>query len=92
VPSGPAAPLPTNDIEAGRQQLGLTRHDLWLGYFELGGNGSLADVARWLAGDVRLPATDHDVLAVALNEAFSERGLNHPVLYSNHDARSDSPG
>lgn len=71
-----------NDIEAGRLQLGLTNRDLWLGYFELGGNGSLVDVGLWLTGQVRLPLRDHDVLALVLNEVFNDRGLNHPVAYS----------
>lgn len=76
-------PLPAkDDIEAWRLRLGLTNRDLWLGYFELGGNGSLVDLGLWLTGKVRLPPPDHDLLALALNEVFSERGLNHPVGYS----------
>jgi hypothetical protein len=71
-----------NDIEAGRRRLAMTNHALWVGYFELGGNASLAEVGRWLSGETPMPPQDHDMLAVALNEAFSDLGLNHPVGFS----------
>jgi hypothetical protein len=79
---GPTSPRPANDIEAGRRRLAMTNRDLWVGYFEAGGNGSLDDVAGWLAGRVLLPPRDHDYLALTLNEAFGDQGLDHPVPYS----------
>jgi hypothetical protein len=71
-----------NDIETGRRRLGMTHRELWLGYLELGGNGSLPDVLGWLTGGIVPPIHDHDTLAHVLNEVFSDQGLNHPVRYS----------
>jgi len=34
-----------------------------------------------LKGDLQLTARDHDVIALAINERFSEMGGNHPVAY-----------
>jgi hypothetical protein len=81
-----------NDIEAGRRRLGMTRQALWLGYLELGGNGSTADLGRWLADEVFLPAGDYNVLAVALNEVFNARGLNHPIGYGDEREAAGTPG
>jgi hypothetical protein len=68
-------------IAHGRRLLGMSTLALWVGYFGVGGNGSLADVEGWLAG-AELPSDrDHDYLAQALNDVFTERGLDHPVGY-----------
>ena len=66
----------------GRRRLGITVLELWIGYFSVGGNGSVADVRGWLSGAGALPAQDHDMLAQALNDRFTEVGLDHPVGYS----------
>jgi len=70
------------DIEAGRRHLGMSPQDVWVGYFAVGGNGSQAEVREWLSSAVRLPAREHDLLAQALNDRFTEIGLNHPLRYS----------
>ncbi len=70
------------DIAGGRLRLGMTMVTLWIGYFGLGGNGSLSDVDGWLSGMIEPSAVDHNLLAQALNEVFSDRGQNHPVRYS----------
>ena len=58
----------------------MSAHDVWLKYFAVGGNGSLDDVERWLdSGDS--PGREHNLLAQALNDVFTERGLDHPVAY-----------
>jgi hypothetical protein len=74
------APVDVDSISDGLARLGMTANALWLGYFAVGGNGSLSDVERWLAGDT-LTGREYDLLAAALNEAFTERGLDHPVRY-----------
>lgn len=71
-----------NELEAARLRLGLTLHQLWLGYLAVGGDGSLVDVRGWLADAPVAPAGDHDLLAQALNEGFLDQGLNHPVPYT----------
>ncbi len=70
------------DILAGRLRLGMSAHDLWVGYFSLGGNATPAEIDDWLSGAEQLPAREYDVLAHTLNETFSEIGLNHPIAYS----------
>jgi len=71
-----------SDVDAGRRRLDMSYHDVWVGYFAVGGNGSLADVRAWLSGDMRLPAHDHDLLVQAINDAFTDVGLDHPLGYS----------
>jgi hypothetical protein len=61
--------------------LGLSQEDLWCRYFELGGMASAVDLEAYLAGILEPSAHDHDLIAHALNEFFTERGQNHPVPY-----------
>ena len=69
------------DIAEGRRRLGLSAVALWIGYFAIGGNGTPADVEAWLSGAATPTAEDHDLLAQALNDKFTEWGMNHPVRY-----------
>ena len=68
--------------EATRLDAGLTESDLWLRYFELGGMSPPATVESFMDGTTEPTDRDHDVLAQALNERFTELGRNHPVPYS----------
>lgn len=68
--------------ERTRRQAGLSDPDLWLRYFALGGMSTPDQVRSFLRRDVVPSAHDHDVLAQALNERFSELGGNHPVGYA----------
>ena len=70
------------DIDAGRRRLGMTLRDVWVGYFAVGGNGTQAQVGGWLSSAGRMPARERDLLAQALNDRFTDIGLNHPVRYS----------
>lgn len=65
-----------------RRDAGLSDPDLWLRYFELGGMSSPDEVRSYLRCSVVPSAHDHDVLAHALNERFTELGRNHPVRYA----------
>jgi hypothetical protein len=69
------------DLAAGRERLGLSSEALWLGYISVGGNGTLSQVRRWLDGSSRLSDREYDLLAQALNDEFTDRGMNHPVSY-----------
>lgn len=71
--------LPHEVLEAGRIQADLSRDELWLAYFALGGSASRDAVYTYLDG--RGGAMDYDVLAQAINERFVELGQNHPVPY-----------
>ncbi|MFN2506024.1 MAG: hypothetical protein ABR540_17680 [Acidimicrobiales bacterium] len=72
----------SGEIDSGRRQLGMSVRDVWVGYFSVGGNGSMLEVERWLSGASDIPAREHDMLAQAVNDRFTDHGLNHPVRYS----------
>ena len=74
-------PVVASDIADGRLRLGMSTMALWIGYFEVGGNGTVADVQQWLAGERAPSDRDHDFLAQALNDNFVEQGLDHPMEY-----------
>ena len=81
---------PSSDIlDRFRQQADLSRSELWLRYFELGGMSTALQLEAFLYGALRPSAHDHDVIAHALNERFVELGGNHPVPYQGD---SDDPG
>ena len=67
-------------IDQARQRLGMSAHDLWLNHFAVGGNGSLDDVQSWLVNG-GVPGREHNLMAQALNDEYTGRGLNHPVAY-----------
>lgn len=69
-------------LDEARVTLGLSKGDLWFHYFELGGMSTARDLAAFLAGSREPSAHDHDLIAHALNEFFTELGQNHPVPYS----------
>jgi hypothetical protein len=65
----------------GQRQLALTDTELWTRYLALGGSGDI----RHLRDHVRAVDCpddhDHKVIAQSLNDAFVERGHDHPVAY-----------
>jgi hypothetical protein len=70
-----------NRLDTHRQEAGLSHEELWLRYFELGGMSTGFELEALLHGDLVLTAYDHDVIAHALNERFSEMGGDNPVAY-----------
>ncbi len=73
---------PLEPLEQARRDVGLSVDDLWMRYFALGGMSTALEVEAYLFGALVPAPRDHDVLAVALNERFSELGGDHPVPYS----------
>ena len=74
-----------NEIEAlerARRGLGLSVSDLWWRYFAIGGMSTELEVEAFLYQALIPSEADHDMLAVALNERFSELGGDHPLPYS----------
>lgn len=69
-------------LERARQEVGLSVSALWLRYFALGGMNSPLEVEAVLFGALVADPPDRDLLAVALNERFSELGGDHPIPYS----------
>lgn len=72
---------PSAALDDARQDAGLSRAELWVRYFELGGMAMPSEVEAYLCGLVVPSAHDHEVLVHALNERLSELGRNHRVPY-----------
>ena len=71
----------SDPLEQFRQDADLTRSELWLRYFELGGMSTALQLEAILYGALLASPHDYDVIAHALNERFVELGGNHPVPY-----------
>jgi hypothetical protein len=74
----------SDTLEEFRKVADLSRTELWLRYFELGGMGTALELEAILYGALLPSPHDHDVIAHALNERFVELGGNHPVPYVNN--------
>lgn len=74
-------PVP-DALDRFRRDAGLSRGELWLRYFELGGMSTALELEAFLYGALVPTDHDHDVVAHALNERFVELGGNHPVPYA----------
>lgn len=64
------------------QHARLSVDELWLRYFALGGEADPLDVHAYVRGHAELPATQHDVLAHAVNERLDELASPHRAAYS----------
>ena len=74
---------PESALETVRRGLGASLYATWIGYLEVGGDGTLRDVGRWLGGTEAIPTRDHDFLAQSLNDMAVELGGDHPAPYFN---------
>lgn len=72
----------THVLEQARRDVGLSHGELWFRYFELGGMSTALEVEAYLYGALLPSLHDGDLIAVALNERFSELGGDHPIPYS----------
>ncbi len=68
-----------------RRELGLTIGELWWRYFALGGITTALELDAILYHALVPTTEDYDLLALALNECFSELGGDHPIPYSTDD-------
>jgi hypothetical protein len=66
-------------LRAAASVLDIRPYDLWLAYFALGGNALPNALAGWLAGKGAPGHVDYCVLAVAVNEALTDLGLDQTV-------------
>jgi hypothetical protein len=73
---------PGRSLDWARKGAGLTQEELWLRYFELGGMSTAMEVEGIVCGALGATDYDHDILAHAINERFSELGGDHPVPYA----------
>ena len=75
-------PEPVDVLEKARRTLNLSISDLWFRYFSLGGMSTALEVEAFLYGALIAEPHNRDLLAVALNERFSEIGQDHPLAYA----------
>ena len=68
-----------------RRDADLSHEELWLRYFALGGMRSAFEIEAILYAALTPTARDLDLIAVALNERFSELGGDHPIPYTDDD-------
>jgi hypothetical protein len=69
------------------EALGLSADDVWLAYFACSGNAPFGVLASWLDGRDVPTRHDYNILAVVVNEALEDRGLEPDIPYS-FDARN----
>lgn len=69
-------------LEQARRALKLSVTELWWRYFAVGGMTTALEVEAVLYGALVPSVEDCDLLAVALNDSFTELGGDHPIPYS----------
>ncbi len=72
-------------LEQARRDVGLSHSQLWLRYFALGGLINPTEIEAILYKALIARTHDRDLLAVAINERYSELGGDHPIPYSDDD-------
>jgi hypothetical protein len=80
---------PSDLLDRFRLEADLSHGELWLRYFELGGMSTALELEAFVYGVLRPSSHDHDVIALALNERFSELGAVSPVPYLSDAAIGD---
>lgn len=75
----------SSSLERARVDLGLSHSELWFRYFALGGMSTALEVEAYLYDALAPSEHDRDLIAVALNERYSELGGDHPIPYSDDD-------
>jgi hypothetical protein len=70
-----------DSLDVARRDAGLTRDELWIRYFALGGMMPAMELEAMCTGALTAAADDNDHVVHALNERFSELGRNHPLPY-----------
>ena len=58
---------------------GLTPAELWLAYIAIGGTVGKAQVAAYARGQDHPDSYQHNMIAQAINDHFTDRGGDHPV-------------
>ncbi|MDT7567515.1 MAG: hypothetical protein QOE32_2262 [Pseudonocardiales bacterium] len=80
-------------LRSGLAMSELSPRRLWQDSLALGGSLSQAELESVLRGKENVSDYEHDLIAQALNDHFTDRGQNHPVPYSDDlRHRSSSPG
>ncbi len=69
-------------LDRARRELTLSVTELWWRYYPLGGMATEFELEAILLHALVPSVTDRDLIAVAINERFSEIGRDHPIAYS----------
>jgi hypothetical protein len=69
----------TDAIRYGLERAKWTIADLWVAAAAVGGPLSRHDVEQIVTGARQATPREHDVLATALNDHFTELGEDHPI-------------
>lgn len=69
-------------LAAGLALTDLGVQTLWGRYVALGGSHTRHDLALYLGGQGSWTSHEHNIVAPAVNQYTSERGLDHPAPYS----------
>lgn len=72
-------------LERARREVGLSHSDLWFRYFALGGMSTALELEAYLYEALTPTVHERDMVALALNERFSELGGDHPISYTDDD-------
>ncbi len=72
-------------LERARREVGLSHSDLWFRYFALGGMSTALELEAYLFEALTPTVHERDMVALALNERFSELGGDHPISYTDDD-------
>ncbi len=72
---------PSVMLNTARQQASMSLSNLWVAYVAVGGTATPAEVGSYLSGASEPDATNYDLVAQAINEHFTQKGLDHPVPY-----------
>jgi hypothetical protein len=76
-----STPGPGFSLADGWDLSGLTLGELWLRYLAVGGTAGPARVAAYARGQLRPDSYQHNMIAQAINEHFTDQGEDHPVSY-----------
>lgn len=69
-------------LRAGLALTGMDAEQLWVALVGVGGNLSHEHLVRALDGSVAVSDEQHDIVALALNDALLDDGLHFPVAYA----------
>ena len=75
-------------LEVFRLRLAISRDQLWADYMGMGGEATPTQVADYLDGTAEISRHDHNMVALALNEVYLDRGGDYPVPYMDDDPTS----
>jgi hypothetical protein len=65
----------------GQRQLALSDTELWTRYLAVGGSGDIQHLRIHVRATDCPDRNEHKIIAQSLNDAFVERGHDHPVAY-----------